>query len=168
MNKEKASIVGLVVITLIVGGFWYAKNKNIPFIGQNTKTPVNVYYDTTWTSTYITTETWPPVVAFETGQFTCTETGDVVMLGGKTTQKSIDGKPYCITVASEGAAGSVYTTYTYATSGGDGIVAKTTFTTKEVQCTNYDDPEKTACETERDNFDIDVLVHKVIENSIEG
>lgn len=167
MNKQKASIIGLVVIAVIVGGFWYAKNKNIALPKQNIEVPPNLYYDTTWTSTYITAETWPPVVTFEAGQFSCVESGDVVMPQGKTTQKSIDGKPYCVTVSSEGAAGSVYLTYTYKTLGGDGIVAQATFTIKEVQCVNYDDPEKTACQTERDLFDIDILAHKAIENSIE-
>ncbi len=164
MNKEKISIIGLVVIALIVGGLWYTKNKSALTPGKNTEVPVNLYYDTTWTAKYITTtETWPPVVTFQAGQFSCTPGADVVAIRSK----MIDGKLYCITTLSEGAAGSVYTTYTYLTPGGADVLAELTFTAKAVQCANYDDPEKTECETERTLFDIDTLAHKVIENSIE-
>jgi hypothetical protein len=165
MNKQKASIIGLVVIAVVVGifSYFYESKK----ISNTIQTPVNLYYDTTWPATYASVDTWPPEVVFTPGQFSCAETGDVVLSGGKTTQTIIGQKPYCVTASAEGAAGSTYTTYTFVTSGGSDVIATMTFVLKEVQCGNYSDPEKTACETERKTFNIDTFAHRVIENSIE-
>lgn len=119
-------------------------------------------YPETFGTIYMHPQDWPPQVAVSSGSLSCTEAGSPQERAGGTTQKVINGRIYCVTVMSEGAAGSVYTEYAYATEM-KGKVVILTFTTKMVQCGNYDDPQKTACEAERASFDIDSIVHTVVQ-----
>jgi hypothetical protein len=64
----------------------------------------------------------------------------------------IGGREYCVTKVSDGAAGSTYTQYAYATAEGNDKTKIFTFTLRFVQCMNYDDPEQAECLSERDTF----------------
>ncbi len=123
---------------------------------------VTFKYPETFGTIYMHPQDWPPQVAVSSGSLSCTEAGSPQEWAGGTTQKVINGRIYCVTVMSEGAAGSVYIQYVYATEM-NGKIAILTFTTKMVQCGNYDDPQKTACEAERASFDIDSIVHTVVQ-----
>lgn len=118
---------------------------------------------------YIDTVDWPPKIQLLKKPFTCTLGGNEIQQAGQTTEQSINGRTYCITKESEGAAGSTYTQYAYAfakdyptntpdaTKAGSETVVFT-FTLRFPQCANYDDPKKTECEKERTAFTIDPIV----------
>ncbi|NTU98967.1 hypothetical protein HGA64_03090 [Candidatus Falkowbacteria bacterium] len=62
---------------------------------------------------------------------------------------------------SEWAVGTIYNNYEYATiSGGKLVTIKIVLA--EVQCANYDDPKKTACEQERKKFNPDDVIGKIV------
>ncbi len=104
---------------------------------------------------------WPPQVRVQSGPFTCTEGGSSEARAGLTQQRTIGNRIFCVTEESEGAAGSVYTQYAYATALADKVVLYT-FSIRSVQCDNYDEPQKTACKNERASFDIDQLMNRIV------
>lgn len=109
---------------------------------------------------YISTVEWPPQIQILKEPFACTDAGTEITRRGQTEKRTIDGRTYCVTKMAEGAAGSIYTQYAYAFS----LAGKTiifTFTLRAVQCANYDDPQKTACENERLVFDPDRIVDRM-------
>jgi hypothetical protein len=89
-----------------------------------------------------------PKVELSDGEFSCDEekiTGE---------SHDINGRVYCVTHSTEGAAGSTYTTYEYITAV-DNFVAQITFTIRMPQCLNYDEPEQSACVKEQASFNVD-------------
>lgn len=109
---------------------------------------------------FISVVDWPPKVQITDGPFTCTEAGTETGQAGQTSRQTIDGRDYCVTRESEGAAGSTYTQYAYATKLPQ-LPNKTvifTFSLRFVQCDNYDEPQKTSCKEERASFDIGPVV----------
>lgn len=119
-------------------------------------------------TTYIKLVEWPPRFKSEDVAFICNVRNFTEDLPTTIERRTIGEREYCVTEASEGAAGSVYTTYTYAfpleymLPGSDDRTGSLTFTLQFPQCGNYDDPEKTDCEHERLSFDIDGLVNTMI------
>lgn len=113
---------------------------------------------------YITPQDWPPQITIKTGQFICNAQDGSASLPTRTLKKIYNNNTYCIEAMSEGAAGSVYTTYIYTTQK-DAKLISAKFTLRFPQCLNYDDPKKTACQNERTTFDLDSLVDQII-NSI--
>jgi hypothetical protein len=124
------------------------------------KTGVSFQYPAKLSTTYISLVEEAPTVAVTGGPMTCKASGSEITPAGSTELKTIDGKAYCVTTKSEGAAGSTYTEYTYATEK-EGKVVAVTFTLRAVQCANYDEPQQTACEAERANFSLDGMVAQI-------
>jgi hypothetical protein len=125
---------------------------------------VSFKYPEDLSTTYIHAVDWPPTVAVTDGPFSCTEAGSEIARAGKTELRRVVDREYCVTKESEGAAGSTYTMYAYAfepQTGGNGSVVILTFTLRAPQCANYDDPQKSACEGERETFDIDGVVDRI-------
>jgi len=112
---------------------------------------------------YISTVDWPPKVQIQKGPFSCTNGGKETARAGQTLKEIINGKNYCVTKIAEGAAGSIYTEYAYATELQNKVLFFT-FTLRAVQCANYEDPQKTACEKERGVFDIDSLIGTILQS----
>lgn len=110
-------------------------------------------------TTYIHATDWPPKAALSNGPFTCTEGRTEI---GETRKTTVSDRPYCVTAMSEGAAGSTYIDYTYATEK-DGKTITLAFTIREVQCGNYDDPQKNECEKERAMFSVDELTDRIVQ-----
>jgi hypothetical protein len=113
---------------------------------------------------YIYTVNWPPQVAVINTPFSCTEGESETPLTNKTVKHTINSHAYCITTVTEGAAGSLYTRYFYVTEK-DNKTIIFAFTLRVVQCGNYNEPEKSACENERQTFDIDNLMDQVIQST---
>lgn len=109
---------------------------------------VSFRYPADLPTTYIHAVAWPPNVSVFDTRMDCVET------------TLNNGNTYCVSTSSEGAAGSVYIEYAYGT-WKDGKTVNLTFTFREVQCANYDDPQKTACEEERDAFDVDAFADSI-------
>lgn len=124
---------------------------------------ISFQYPASFPATYISTVDWPPQVILDPGPFSCVEAGSETASAGKTERHIVGGREYCVTRESEGAAGSIYTQYAYAFPRGDKVVILT-FTSRSVQCANYDEPKRGACEAERNSFDIDGLTDKMAQS----
>ncbi len=111
---------------------------------------------------YITLVDWPPAVNLEKGKITCLEAGEEEERAGKTEEIKINGNVYCLTTVLGAAAGSMYTEYAYAKALASGDTAILTFSTRQPQCANYDEPKKSECEAERNSFDINQLINSIL------
>lgn len=133
------------------------------WVSTTTSAGLTFNYPSEWLAKYISQVNWPPQVTIENQQFICNPSGSEIEQGGQTELRMVDNRPYCLTKASEGAAGSIYTTYTYKFPRGNqsGVVA---FTLRFVQCQNYDDSKASECESERSTFDIDGTVDRIVQS----
>lgn len=132
-------------------------------VGTSTPLGTTFQYPADLATLYIHSVDWPPVLRVLPQTYSCTEAGAAAIPGGKTEKRVVGGRTYCVTTEAEGAAGTTYLQYAYAFP----LAQKTaifTFTIREVQCDNYDDPQKTACHTERDAFSVDSLVDRMAQS----
>lgn len=111
-------------------------------------------------TTYMRATDWPPHVTRLSGDLVCVEA--TTEMGG-TREAILQGNRYCITTMSEGAAGSVYTEYRYATER-EGEHLALSFTIRSMQCGNYGEPQRSACERERSTFSIDELAARIMQS----
>ena len=124
---------------------------------------IEYQYPETLVTTYIHAQEWPPRVTSATGTFTCpadTSTSSPARI----TREVINGRTYCMSLESEGAAGSVYSTYAFTTSKDDKLVT-VSFTLRAPNCANYDDPQRVACESERASFNINDIIDRIIKSA---
>lgn len=128
---------------------------------ETTSAGVTFFYPPVLPAEYITAVDWPPALALSGERFSCTEAGSEIERAGRTEMVAVGGRTYCRTTLLEGAAGSVYGQYAYAFPRGGGT-AILTFTTRMTQCANYDEPARTACLDEREQFDLDALVDQIV------
>ena len=112
-------------------------------------------------ASYISVQEWPPKIEITDNEFNCPETssqdGSVEII----TNKIINGKTYCVRATNEGAAGSIYTIYSYSTPL-DNKLLTLNFVFKYPNCENYDDSQKTQCFQERQSFDLDNLIDQIV------
>jgi hypothetical protein len=113
-------------------------------------------YPSTLGTIYIQTVDFPPKLQVLATPFTCTEAGKETARAGMTSMQTINDNTYCVTIESEGAAGTTYTKYAYAWARNDGTTILT-FSLRVPQCENYDDPKKTECKTEVKSFNLDAI-----------
>lgn len=113
-------------------------------------------------TSYIEVLDWPPQVAVLEEEFSCLEAGEESERAGRTEAVTISDRQYCRTTIVEGAAGSVYTQYAYAFPY-DGNMVILAFSTRAPQCGNFDEPERSECESELAATDIDALADSVAE-----
>lgn len=112
---------------------------------------------------YTSTVEWPPIVSISEGKLVCLETPLESSFPERTSLIQVDDRLYCVEAISEGAAGSVYTEYTYSTSLNEKLI-KTSFTLQFPRCDNYDEDKKIECENEREVFDIDGIVDRIVKS----
>jgi hypothetical protein len=123
-------------------------------------TGVSFRYPASLGTSYIQTADWPPTAVIEAGSFTCADNASSIGPEGKTSEETINGRTYCVTIESEGAAGSVYTTYTYAFPK-KGMIVSLGFILREPQCENYDEPKTSACKNEEATFNVNNLADEM-------
>lgn len=111
-------------------------------------------------SDYPRLESW-----VENGAIKCSETPPESSLPLRMIKKEINSKTYCVGASSEGAAGSVYTEYSYTTVIGDNVYL-IKFVARYVNCDNYPEEESIKCTKERENFDLNALVSQEIERMV--
>ncbi len=167
MNATKVFISSIGVIIILILGvnlYLWQTHRAVPNNEQPSVTPTTAVITALPSptpaglgTTYITPVDWPPKVQVLDKAFTCTPAGSPIGQGGQTMKTTINGHAYCLTEASEGAAGSIYTTYTYTFARGATTVSLS-FTLRKVQCANYDEPQKSACQSEQASFDVGPLV----------
>ncbi len=111
--------------------------------------------------TYVHATDWPPAVVMSSEEFSCTEAGVENESGGITVGTWLTpDQPACVTVRSEGAAGSTYRLYAYAIPQAEGQIIFT-WGARFPQCMNYDDPQQSACKAEQESFDPDALIYAI-------
>lgn len=123
---------------------------------------ISFRYPETLGTIYMRAYDWPPKVAVTNGPFECLAAGSEIERAGRTEPRTVNGRTYCVTKESEGAAGSIYTQYAYAVDRGDTVLIFTA-TVRATQCANYDDTHRIQCEQERAAFDLDTLMDKIIQ-----
>jgi len=153
--KRKILIIGIaIVIAAIAGVVVWQRFKGATF-----------QYPEKLQTKYIFAQVWPPKLqVIDNAAFSCQEGG--LGINGRpnmTIQKKIGNIVYCIDSTSEGTAGTFYTAYTY-TFLKDNKLVKLSFTLAYPQCDNYNDPQKTECEQERQTFDLDTLISHIAES----
>jgi hypothetical protein len=124
---------------------------------------ISFRYPAAFGTSYITPVDWPPQLQVLSEPFSCTAAGDETARAGKTELRTIEGREYCVTQITEGAAGSIYSQYAYAFPKDDATMILT-FTLRMPQCLNYDDPERTACQDEQETFALDPLIDMVAQS----
>jgi len=112
---------------------------------------------------YISVAEWPPEIIETEGELICQETPLESSFPLRIMQKTINNSVYCIRAMSEGAAGSTYTEYAYSTLK-EGKIISANFVLRYPQCYNYDDPDKSNCEAERETFDLDEIIDKIVKS----
>lgn len=156
IRKEKGEwrISGVSVGATPADGNW---------VSTTTSQGIQFMYPDPLPTTYIEPGAWPPLVEMNPGSFSCTEGAAVGDDGRERTieRRRIVEHVYCVTVAAGGAAaGSTYPTYEYITARSDSLV-RIVFTMRIPQCANYDEPKRTACFTEEEEFDTDGLADRI-------
>lgn len=112
---------------------------------------------------YTSTVEWPPIISISEEKLACLETPLESSFPERTSLIQVDDRLYCVEAISEGAAGSVYTEYTYSTPLNEKLI-KTSFTLQFPRCDNYDEDKKIECENEREVFDIDGIVDRIVKS----
>jgi len=108
-------------------------------------------------------EKYPPKFKITEGQIDCKKTSSESDLSTRTAKRRIDGRIYCIESISEGAAGTIYTQYTYSTIK-SGSLIMVSCVIRYPQCINYSEPYRTECANERERFDLDKIISYIIKN----
>lgn len=124
---------------------------------------IHFQYPEKLTAQYVSTQEWPPTVEIKPGNFSCAETlPEASGIMEITSQRVIDGRIYCVNVKNEGAAGSVYSSYIYTTPV-RGRLVSASFVLRYVNCANYDEEQNQACARERETFDLDATVDRIVQ-----
>ena len=105
----------------------------------------------------------PPKFKITDGQIDCKISSSENSLLIKTVKRRIDGRIYCIESTSEGAAGTIYTQYTYSTIK-NGSFITVSCVIRYPQCMNYSEPYRTECANESETFDLDKIINLIVKN----
>jgi len=108
-------------------------------------------------------EKYPPKFKITEGQIDCKKTSSESGLLFRTVKRKIDGRIYCIESLSEGAAGTIYTQYTYSTIK-SGSLIMVSCVIRYPQCINYSEPYRTECANERERFDLNKIIGHIVKN----
>jgi hypothetical protein len=158
-------VVVLILLCALIGGWTlYTKRLQPPAPSPTSAQAMPTIPSSTLPTKYISTVDWPPQMRTENTPFSCTEAGSESERAGRTEKIVVNGHTYCVTKVTEGAAGSVYTQYAYARAENNNIEIFT-FSLRFVQCGNYQDPEKSACEAERESFNVDNYTDQYIQSN---
>lgn len=157
--KLNQFLIGFVVILVLLGtGYLLTKSQPSPVsiagwkTFTDTKQGISFQYPEKLSTTYITAQDWPPTVKILSGVAKCAVEPFI-----------LNGRSYCVKAQTDGAAGSVYTTYLYAVATQDAKrTIEVSFTLRSVQCANYDEPTQTTCNNERKSLNVDNLVDKMV------
>jgi hypothetical protein len=138
---------------------------NLNWINATTSTGLLFSYPNPFPLTYVTPVDWPPAVSRTKGSLNCTKNSETTMSGAVTSSstKILNGREYCVFMSSEGAAGSTFTAYEYATAQG-ASVARVSFTLRTSQCMNYDKPKQSVCKKEQAEFNVDALADQILQS----
>ncbi len=165
-SSSKTYIYAVLAIAVLAGVIYFGTRSRQP-VPEEPKAPseiagwktyndpvrgISFRYPETLPTKYITavSQDWPPTLAISGRTFACAS------------EEVLNGRAYCVTTSSEGAAGSIYKTYNYDFSY-NGKDVSLTFDLQFVQCANYPEPQQSACKSEQATFDVGALVEKMVQ-----
>ena len=124
---------------------------------------------------YVALHKWPPEIKIlnninglplgieiKKGELKCLTTPEESSFSKRFYQQNINGRTYCIRAESEGAAGSVYTDYSYYTIYKQKLIS-INFVLRFSNCSHYPEPERIECVAEREAFDIGNIINEIVE-----
>jgi len=155
----KKVILLILSIIIISGLFYYYFNKK--------EEPKEIVFEEikAMNTKYISGQVWPPVITIsETSELICNETQKESSVNKRVYKENINGQEYCISAFSQGAAGSVYTEYSYSTIKFDKLITLD-FTLRFNQCYNYEEDKISECVSERENFNVSNNINEIISNA---
>lgn len=156
----KKVILLILSIIIISGLFYYYFNKK--------EEPKEIVFEEikAMDTKYISGQVWPPVITiFEASELVCNETPmESSASQERVYRENIDGQEYCISALSQGAAGSVYTEYSYSTIKFNKLITLD-FTLRFNQCYNYEEDKISECVSERENFSVSNNINEIIFNA---
>jgi hypothetical protein len=127
-----------------------------------TSTGLSYRYPESLGTSYISPVAWPPLVERVVNEYACM-TGEAPVDGPVSTveERVINGRTYCVSTSKEGAAGSAYVTYEYATELGT-MNVRLSFRLRYPQCANYNEPEQSACRAGQEAVNVDQLADGIV------
>jgi hypothetical protein len=181
--------------TAIATHKYYSRHYSLWTITENTNVSNNLWttitndqgvtfqYPKELLAKYVSAVEWPPVIRIETGTYSCKTTPlEISSIPDITSERMVDSRTYCVNVKNEGAAGSVYSSYTSTarntptaisihpvyssytyTAAKNGKLVNVSFTLQYPNCNNYDEEQRKACTNEREAFDIDSTIDRIIQ-----
>lgn len=157
-------IVALLVIAVLY--VWRTEDNWVPADETDTwdvssSTIATFRYPDDLDTDYVVPVDWPPRVQVADAEYVCLEAGAESEPAGRTEERKIFGDPFCITLISEGAVGSIYTQYVYTFTKDEKLVSLL-FSAREPQCLNYDGSRRERCIEEQGKFDMDSFVARII------
>ncbi len=150
------------------GDRWLITGVTILPSGENelwkdySKDGISFQYPEKLTTQYVFTQEWPPAVKIESGVFFCQGKPGLNSVAELVEQRVVDNRIYCVDTKFEGAAGSVYTSYVYTTPK-NGKLIEVSFVLRYSNCSNYDQAQNQTCTNEREAFDIDATVDRIVQ-----
>jgi len=103
-------------------------------------------------------DNWPPIIENSSVGYTCSNSTSAM---STTISRMVNGRTFCVTTMSEGAAGSTFKTMTYVVANGTGIKS-TNFTLRYVNCGAYEEPQLSECNSAKSGFNLDDIVESLI------
>jgi len=152
-------------------GVWPPSTDNVPsdwLTLVDDKQAVSFKYPSQLSTTYIHAEVnWPPKITVTEGVFDCPTTPPTSSFSNRQNIRLVDNRQYCVAADSAGAAGSTFTDYIYTTER-QGKLISLSFTVRYVQCLNYDESKQNECTKERETFDLDSVVDRMMSTVVFG
>lgn len=162
---QKTMRIGLIIlgIAVLVGLLFWSQSKNNQKVQTQSEPEISITSPQDLNMMYAHSTEWPPAYTIKnTSEFSCTTEKDETS-GIEKGFVKINNLKFCKTTSSEGAAGSVYYTYSYEFIGGEiPLVQNISFGVRMPQCLNYDSPQKEACSKEQGSFDPDDVVAQMV------
>ena len=147
---------------LITGVTVLPSGENELWKGYASDNGISFQYPEKLTTQYVFTQEWPPVVKIKSGVFSCQEKPSRNSVAELVEQRVVDNRIYCVDTIFEGAAGSVYSSYTYTTPK-NGKLIEVSFVLRYPNCGNYNQIQNQACTSEREAFDLDATVDRIVQ-----
>jgi hypothetical protein len=123
-------------------------------------TGVSFQYPASLGTTYLNAATWPPTARVLNEAFSCSASGSVTAPGGETMPQTINGHQYCVTRVTQGAAGNLFTSYSYAFPKAN-ETAVLSFGLSTAQCGVFVEPQRSDCLNEQAAFDVGALADQM-------
>ncbi|MDD3656956.1 MAG: MliC family protein [Atribacterota bacterium] len=106
---------------------------------------------------------WPWEIEIKNEELACQTSPEESSFSRRFYKQNINGRNYCIRAESEGAAGSVYTDYTYFVIYKGNLIS-INFVLRFSNCSHYPEPKRIECFTERETFDIGNTINEIAES----